>query len=300
MQRPKVLNALVPKAKDFVQPMWKFYIRHESSVLTAGTIGFSLATTAVTLRNARFIMNTIDDAHVMLENAKTNDKKEKIFVVTVKELAPKAIPIIVFQSLTILCAIRSKKESDKKIAELTEALAMANNAITSYKAFEKEAKEKLGDEKYAEVKDVVAKEVLEEHPEKPINDISNTPSGNEVFEYWDNFTNRRFYSTVSPSEMRMRIHNLSLRFTKGEINNYDDEGRSKVTYNDIYELFKDDALVVHPVGDTWGWYDTDAPYRDADEDAITVWISPTEDPNNPDHTVWFFDMEGGPFFRKDR
>lgn len=293
MQRPKVLNALMPKAKDFVQPMWQFYIRHESSVLTAGTIGFSLATTAVTLRNARFIMNTIDDAHAMLESAKTNDEKGKIFVATVKELAPKAIPIIIFQSLTIFCAIRSKKESDKKIAELTEALAMANNAITSYKAFEKEAKEKLGNEKFEEVKKEVADDIVKEHTETPEN---HEPAANNSYLYWDNYCNRYFYSTVSPSEMKARVHNLSIKLTKGEINNYDDAGRCKVTYNDIYELFGDKSLIVHPAGDGWGWYDTDK-CRGVDEEAISVYISPTEDPNNPDHTVWFFDLEGGPFFR---
>lgn len=283
-------NAIMPKAKDF----GKFYIRHESIFLTAGIIGSSVATTAVTMMNARFILNTIDDAKQMVAEAKDKDEKNKIIGATIKEIAPKLLPIIIFQSLTIFCTLKSKKESDKKINELTDALSMANNAIASYKVFEKEAKEKLGDGKFEEVKKEVADDIVKAHTETPEN---HEPAANNSYLYWDNYCNRYFYSTVSPSEMRARVHNLSIKFTKGEINNYDDAGRCKVTYNDIYELFGDKSLIVHPAGDAWGWYDMSDKYRGVDEDVISVYISPTEDPNDPDHTVWFFDLEGGPFFR---
>ncbi|WP_130837550.1 DUF6353 family protein [Lachnoclostridium sp. Marseille-P6806] len=278
----------------------KFYAKHESAFLTAGTIGFSLATTAMTLANARSILNTLDDVKKMLSEAKSSEEKHGIYKAAIKELAPKTLPIIIFQSLTIFCALKSKQKSDKKISEMTDALALANTAISNYRAFEKEAQEKLGEQKYEEIKGAVAENIVEQNPETKANTlpVSTDVSANGVYKYWDNFANRYFYSTMSPSKIRNEIHNLSIKFTKHEINNYDNEGRSIVTYNDIYSLFKDDSLIIHPAGDVWGWYDTEAVSSGADEDAIYVYISPVEDQFNPDHSVWFFDLEGGPFFRR--
>lgn len=283
---------LVPVVKKhtdkIVKPVMKFYILHQSAILTGGTIGFSLATTVTTIRNARGIIETIDAAKQMIAEAKDDNEKHNIYVATIKRLAPQAIPIIIFQSATIACAITAKKQSDKKISNMTEALTLANNAIAGYKAFQKEAEEALGEEKAKEVKDAVNKEEIAKNPQTESNTANDPPIANQIYKYWDDFASRYFYSTQSPSQIRERVQNLSIALDKGDINQQDSAGRNYVTYNDIYRLI--DAKLKVTAGDDWGWYDDRR--GQLDESTIDIEISPIEDPKDPDSMVWVFRMYG--------
>lgn len=283
---------LVPVVKKhtdkIVKPVMKFYILHQSAILTGGTIGFSLATTVTTIRNARGIIETIDTAKQMIAEAKDDNEKHNIYVATIKRLAPQAIPIIIFQSATIACAITAKKQSDKKISNMTEALTLANNAIAGYKAFQKEAEEALGEEKAKEVKDAVNKEEIAKNPQTESNTANDPPIANQIYKYWDDFASRYFYSTQSPSQIRERVQNLSIALDKGDINQQDSAGRNYVTYNDIYRLI--DAKLKVTAGDDWGWYDDRR--GQLDESTIDIEISPIEDPKDPDSMVWVFRMYG--------
>ena len=130
----------------------KFYLAHESTILTGGTIGFSMATTAVTYRNADKIKQVLLDASYALQDLKSNgaSKEEinQVYVDTLKLLAPLVLPIVIFQAATIGCACMSKKQADKKIAEAAGALSIAQAAISQYQSFQKEAEETLGEKKY--------------------------------------------------------------------------------------------------------------------------------------------------------
>lgn len=137
----KVVNA-------FVSETSKFYVAHESAILAGGTIGFSLATTAVTIKNARAISNILDDAKAAISNCNNKEEKNQVYAMTLKALAPLVAPIVIFQTATIATTLYSKRRSDKKIAELAGALSIAQQAVTYYHNFQKEAEEALGEKKY--------------------------------------------------------------------------------------------------------------------------------------------------------
>lgn len=136
----------------------KFYVNHESAILTGGTIGFSLATTAVTLKNAEAISDILRDAKASLAMCNTQEEKNQVYALTLKELAPLVTPIIIFQTATIGCAIFAKKQSDKKVAELAGALSIAQAAITQYQTWQKQTEEALGEKKYAKLQSDIYKE----------------------------------------------------------------------------------------------------------------------------------------------
>lgn len=289
-------------ATKYIGHIAAFYGKHQSVILTGATIGSSLLTTGFTFKNAPAIIDIISDAKAMILDAKTEEEKHQIYKLTLKELAPKVLPILAFQTATVTFALMAKRESDKKLAAATQSLALANNAIMAYQAFQKEAEEKLGHEAIQQIKQETGKKIIAADPKTEKNDISALPDGtdsaaNEVYQYYDRFGQRYFKSTISPSLLKQKIQNLSIRLNKGEINNYDENGRARVTYNDIYRII-DERLIMRPAGDQWGFYDDER--GQIDESTIDVDITPIEDPSNPDNSVWMFDLCGETFlpFRK--
>lgn len=151
-------NFLAPLAQNkVVSEIGKFYLAHESAILTGGTIGFSLATTAVTLKNAAEITNVINNAKYALSTCHTQEEKNSVYSLTLKNLAPLVTPILIFQVATISCAVFAKKQSDKRIAELAGALTVAQQAVTYYQNFQKQAEEALGEKKYAKLQEDIYK-----------------------------------------------------------------------------------------------------------------------------------------------
>ena len=135
----------------------KFYTAHESAILAGGSIGFSLATTAVTLKNAGEINNVINEAKSALACCNTQEEKNSVYGITLKKLTPLVAPILIFQSLTIGTILYSKKQSDKKIAELAGALSIAQQAVIYYQNFQKEAEQALGEKKYEKLQNDICK-----------------------------------------------------------------------------------------------------------------------------------------------
>lgn len=147
----------------------KFYISHESAILTGGTIGFSLATTAVTLKNAAAITQVINDTKYALSTCNSEEEKKKVYALSLKELTPLVVPIIIFQTATIGCAVFAKKQSDKRIAELAGALTVAQQAVSYYQAFQKETEEALGKEKFTELQKEIKENTVYEVSSTPVN-----------------------------------------------------------------------------------------------------------------------------------
>lgn len=146
----KVVNAITSN-------VGKFYIAHESAILTGGTIGFSIATTAVTYQNSDKIHYILREAAKMLEVCENDDQKKQVYTSTLKQLAPLVTPILIFQAATISCAVFAKKQSDKRIAELAGALTVAQQAVSYYQTFQKEAEEALGEKKYEKLQNDIYK-----------------------------------------------------------------------------------------------------------------------------------------------
>lgn len=289
-----VNNALVPISR--------YYLTHENVILPAAQVGLSLAEAAVIFKNASEIKSTISDAKTFVAQAKSKEEVNSIYKETLKTLTPLVLPIILLTTAQIVVAVKSKKAMDSKDAEikkLSDAMAVANNAIVTYQAFQKEAEKKLGAKKTDEIKEGIAKEIIKENPEKKDNSMINTTpaTANEVYHYYDTFGGRYFWSTLSPSSIREKVSSLSIKFTKEEWNQFDENGSAYATVNDIYRLI-DDNLVLRQRGDMFGWSDAQKmKYGDIDENFISVDIHGTEDPSNPDSLIWVLSLNATALFR---
>lgn len=294
-------NFLKP-VNNALAPVSKYYISHENVILPAAQVGLSLAQAAVIFRNANKIKSTVTDAKTFIAQSHSKDEVNNIYKETLKTLTPLVLPIILLTTAQIVVAVKSKKAmdlKDKKVKELSDAMAVANNAIVTYQAFQKEAEKKLGTKKTDEIKEGIAKEIIKENPEKKENSmIDTTPAtANEIYHYYDTFGGRYFWSTLSPSSIREKVSSLSITFTKGEWNQFDENGSGYVTVNDIYRLI-DDNLVLRQRGDMFGWSD-DLKFRsdEISEDFIDVDIHGTEDPSKPDSLVWVLSLNAAALFR---
>lgn len=279
-------------------PMSTFYGAHESTILTATTIGCSAASTTLALKNSRAILENIDVAKYRISTCETKEQATEVYKETFKALIPLLGPVVALQALSWFAVLRLKSSTDKKIAGLTEALATANNAIAAYQLFKDEAQKVIPAETMEQIESNVAKKQIEENPQTSENTVQSTVNANNVYRYYDVTNRRYFYSCLSPTAIRERIHNLSIQFTKGEINNYDDQGKSKVTHNDIWHLI-DDNLKTEP-GRVYGWIDESLKKYRGDEiieDAIDVDIEAAEDPEDSNQMVWWFHLNGRPLFR---
>lgn len=163
-------NFLAPVTKSKVmQAVGKFYLAHEGAILTGGTIGFSLATTAVTYRNATKINHELSEAKKRLAVATTQDQKNEVYASTLKALVPLVAPIVLFQTATICTALYSKKQYDKKLAAAASALTIAEQAVAQYQAWQKETEEALGEKKYKKLQKEVAENTIYEASSEPVN-----------------------------------------------------------------------------------------------------------------------------------
>lgn len=145
---PVMANKVV---KTVTSEVGKFYVEHESAILTTGTIGLSMATTAVTFRNADLIKTALANTKAALATCHTDEERNKVYKLALTELAPLIAPIIIFQAGTIGCAVFSKKQSDKKLAAAASALSVAHEIIGQYQSFQKQAEESLGQKEYEKI-----------------------------------------------------------------------------------------------------------------------------------------------------
>lgn len=266
-----------------------FYLEHQSTILAGGTIGFSLATTAVTFKNARDITNILDDAKAILAEETDDSKKKEIYAATLKELAPKMLPILVLQAATIACSLQSKKLSDnkdKRLLEAASALSVAQNAIMQYQAFNEKAEEQLGEKKTKKIRQEIAQERVEADPMTKSNTV-NAPIVNGDYLYHDVFGNRYFHSSKSPSEIENFCTDLGKDLYDG--NYYGDT----VFINDIYNYIAKDLEIRS--GKDYGWLASDA-CGNHPTDTVKVYITPAE---MGDHKTLCYDLDiiAHPLFR---
>lgn len=178
--------------KVFTTELGKFYVNHESAILTGGTIGFSLATTALTIKNSRQINYIIDLTRNSLAVCQTKEERNEVYADALKGLAPLVLPIMLFQAATIGCALYSKKQSDKKLAAAASALSIANEAVARYQAFQKETEKALGEKKYQEVQDEIYNNQVVDGRRFATLPLEGAPGEILII---DGFTGRPFWST---------------------------------------------------------------------------------------------------------
>lgn len=289
MKNPLSIVTKNPIVMDGLKKAGAFYLEHQSTFLAGGTIGFSLATTAVTMRKSRDIMNTLDDAKVMLAETEDKEKKKEIYEATIKEIAPKLLPILALQAATIACALRSKKitdEKDKRLLEAASALSLAQNAITQYQMFNDKAEEQLGEKKTKKIRQEIAQERIEEQPMTEKNTF-NAPMVNEDYLYHDIFGNRYIHSSKSPSDIEKFAMDMSKDLYDG---NCEDD---RLDVNELYNYICRNASIRS--GSDFGWRAEDACGRQV-SDIVKVVITPAE---MGDHKTLCYDLDimARPLFR---
>lgn len=221
----------------------RFYINHQSTIITCGTIGFSMATTAVAMRNADRIKVVIADAKDALSNCDTKEERKQVYVIFLKELTPLVLPIVIFQAATIGCAIFSKKQldvKDQRIAELAGALSIAQTAVAQYQTFQKEAEEALGEDKYAKLQnDIYKKQDVDcrRYTVAPEGDPGQTL-------YVDKYSGRPFWSYSA--QMEYAAKEMGRRLSPNG-------GYDYLSINDYYDIVDNPDLAPNELGRFFGY-----------------------------------------------
>lgn len=255
---------------------------NEGTILPVGSIVFSGVAIVAAVKNSNDILSIIGYANDALNLEADPETRKKIYISAAKDLAPKVGPIVIFYGASVACTIVNKKHTDKKIAELTAAIGLAQNAITQYQLWQKQAEKELG-EKVKTVNQAVAEKQEERHPMNP----PMYTAANEDYFYYDIVGNRYFHSTKSPTEIENFCKEASYDLCDGNVDG------DRVTYNDIYDFIGKDLGTMG--GNEFGWLAEMSRGRRR-SDIINVRISPTE---MTDHKtlVWQLDLCGAPLFR---
>ncbi len=231
-------------SNKIVSEVGKFYLAHESTILTGGTIGFSVATTAVTYRNADKIKAILKDASYILQDLKEqNAPKEQInefYKQVLKELAPLIAPIVIFQVATIATACVNKKQADKKIAEAAGALSIAQAAIAQYQSFQKDAEEALGEKKYEKLQSDIYKN--KDFDGRLFSDTPLEGAPGEVLMI-DKYSGRPFWGQTY--RLESAAHEISRMLSAG--------GYDQISINDYYDQIGNNNLTPNELGERFGY-----------------------------------------------
>lgn len=282
----------LPIVTKAVAPISSFAIKNERTLLMVGTIGTSVGTTALTFKNAPKIQEIINDTRDLVATARDDDDKKQIYGTALKELAPLVLPILLLQTSTIVLSVRSKVTADNQLANAASALAVANNTIASYRAFQKEASKELGEAKTDKILNNIETKDLEKHPQTEENTtktyIPSNATANMIFKYYDTLGGRYFYSEKSPSTVTAEFMSLLVDLKQGKYSNYNDRGNAFLPLNDIYRLFGS-AILETSIGDEYGIPDEEVINEDIDKNLARDYmrISGHADPQNEDELVWY-------------
>lgn len=270
----KVTNALVP-AKQL-------YLDNASTVNAIGAISFSCLSTATAIKNSAEIIETINDIKMIYPTIPDQEHRKEFIKSGIKKLIPLVTPIIAFQAGAITFIMLNKNQLDKankKIADLTAALVVANNAISQYQEFQKKAEEELKEKKTAKIKTEMAEEHIKENPQTEANTL-NSPYANQNFLYWSTNSKKYINSRKSPVEIENFCKKAAYDLKDG--NFFNDE----FTYADIYDFIAEN--ITPEESKFFGWEPKDVIKTGmCDSYAIRVDIIPSE---KEDHQTLCYDL----------
>ena len=259
-------------AKNPDNPVSKLYNKHESTILAGCNIGCGLMSNVLVAKNARKITDRIEEAKVKMAEAPDDATKNRIRVEALKELSKLITPIVIFQGIAIGATVKMKKSmdvKDLKIAELSEALTLANTTIAAYQNFKKEVTKEIGKEK------------VEELEKQAVNGPN---VGGKWYHYYDVVCAREFDSMIAPSKIMDHVQWLNSMYGKST--------HKIITYQDVYDVFDDEKWIVVPdVFLSYGWiWNNEWDYREPWEGkpGISVEVTPVfRDPDNKDYGVTY-------------
>lgn len=282
----------LPAVAKVAAPISNFAVKNKRTLLMVGAIGTSVTTTYVTFENAPKIQEIIKDTKSLVATARDEDDKKQIYRTALKELAPLVLPILLLQASTIGFSVMGKVAADNQLADAASALAVANNTIASYRAFQKEASKELGEAKTDKILNSIETKDLEKHPQTEENTtktyIPSNATANMIFKYYDTLGGRYFYSEKSPSTVTAEFMSLLVDLKQGKYSNYNDRGNAFLPLNDIYRLFGS-AILETSIGDEYGIPDEEVVNEDIDKNLARDYmrISGHADPQNEDELVWY-------------
>lgn len=219
----------------------RFYINNESIILTTGTIGFGWAAVGVALKNASEINYILENCKDALRNCNTKEERNQVYSIALRSLAPLILPIFIFEGASTACALVSKKQYDKKLAEAAGALSIAQAAIAQYQSFQKETEKALGEEAYAHLQDDIYKN-MEIDGRRFTALASEGAPGDTLF--IDKYSGRPFWDSYG------RIDNATERIQMRISKN---GGYDQVSINDWYEEIGNSDLKPNILGDNFGY-----------------------------------------------
>lgn len=221
----------------------RFYINHESAILTTGTIGFSWAATCVAMKNATEVHYILADCRDALQNCNTKEERNQVYSITLKELFPLMFPILLLEGASTACAIFSKKQYDKKLAEAAGALSIAQAALTQYQLFQKETEKALGEEKYLELQDDICKNI--DVDGRRFTTLTTEGAPGEML-FIDKYSGRPFW--CHESRIKFATERLSVALSEDN-GTYD----GVISINDWYDEIQNPDLTRTDLGDRFGY-----------------------------------------------
>lgn len=242
-------NKLVAKimgnevANKVIGEIGRFYINHESAILTTGTIGFSWAATCVAMKNATEVHYILADCRDALQNCNTKEERNQVYSITLKELFPLMFPILLLEGASTACAIFSKKQYDKKLAEAAGALSIAQAALTQYQLFQKETEKALGEEKYLELQDDICKNI--DVDGRRFTTLTTEGAPGEML-FIDKYSGRPFW--CHESRIKFATERLSVALSEDN-GSYD----GVISINDWYDEIQNPDLTRTDLGDRFGY-----------------------------------------------
>ncbi len=165
----------------------QWLVKHSPTILTwTGILGFGGAIVSA--------VNATPKALAIIHEGELTEPKQVI-----KHCWQLYVPCAIFSGLSIACILAAGSVQGKKIAALTSAYALGEKAFTQYKD---SVKKIMGDKKEMNVRDDVAKTVVETITEADENRIHNTGGGDDLC--YEAMTGRLFRSNI---ETLRRIEN---------------------------------------------------------------------------------------------
>lgn len=230
-------------ANKVIGEIGRFYINHESAILTTGTIGFSWAATCITMKNATEVHYILADCRDALQNCNTKEERNQVYSITLKELFPLIFPILLLEGASTACAIFSKKQYDKKLAEAAGALSIAQAALTQYQLFQKETEKALGEEKYLELQDDICKNI--DVDGRRFTTLTTEGAPGEML-FIDKYSGRPFW--CHESRIKFATERLSVALSEDN-GTYD----GVISINDWYDEIQNPDLTRTELGDRFGY-----------------------------------------------
>lgn len=163
------------------------------------------------------------------------DQKREVIGRTVKDLTPVVLPSVLMAGVTIACIIGSQKVNAKRLALLTTAYGISENAL---KDLNEKMQNVLGEKKTMDVKNAVIKDKLAGSPPPTKEEAALVVPGSGNVLCKDMYTGRYFASNAQ--KIGAAINRVS----------HDLMTDMYVSLNDFYEII---GLDPCPMGNDLGW-----------------------------------------------